>query len=389
MSSLPIMKVSGDIEKRVLALQVGLALSLVLLAAVGWGQEKLAGPADRFRPGQPWPDTAGVQINAHGFCLLRHGERYYWYGSHKIAGKTESENNEAGVRCYSSRDLLHWENAGLVLSKTAPGMHADVAEAVILDRPKVIYLAGTSRFVLYFKLYPPKAGGGGMSTEVAFTGVAVATQPTGPFEYRGKFLGGGSTAGSGDFAIFQDADGAAYHICVRKPDQGRKDKPLVCGRLADDGLKPAGEYVAAAGRGECHGSAGVVPARGEDLPAGLRQQRLEAERGADVRGGSPRRALRSPRQSVPGREPAQSTRPGADLRRPKHVRAAGRRQGGCVDRHVRHLEPAGSHQRGLHLAAAGIRGGEAGDPVAGGVGAVDLQRQAIGAASSGRRKSLE
>ena len=73
--------------------------------------------------------------------------------------------------------------------------------------------------------------------------MATAATPTGAFEYQGKFLGGGSATGSGDFAIFQATDGAAYHIAVRKPDETRKDKPLVCGLLSADGLKPAGGYV--------------------------------------------------------------------------------------------------------------------------------------------------
>jgi hypothetical protein len=69
-------------------------------------------------PGLPWPDTDGVPINAHGFCIVPHAGKFYWYGSHKIAGKTESEKNEAGVRCYVSSDLLNWTNAGLVLDLT-------------------------------------------------------------------------------------------------------------------------------------------------------------------------------------------------------------------------------------------------------------------------------
>jgi hypothetical protein len=232
-----------NMRNSLIASRVGMALSFVLLTIGCFGQGKPAGKADRFKPGQPWPDAEGVHINAHGFCILRHGDRYFLYGAHKIAGKTEAENNEAGVRCYVSRDLLNWENAGMVLSKTAKGMSPEVADAGILDRPKVIYLPATSRFVMYFKLYAPMTPEGKLNTTEAYVGVATATQPTGPFEYQGKFLGGGSATGSGDFAIFQDADGVAYHIAVRKPDKGRKDKPLVCGRLADDGLKPAGEYV--------------------------------------------------------------------------------------------------------------------------------------------------
>lgn len=196
-----------------------------------------------IRSGQPWLDTDGELINAHGYCILQHEGTYYWYGAHKIPGKTEDEKNEAGVRCYLSNDLLSWRNAGLVLDVFAPGMHPEVRDAYILDRPKAIYDAATKRFVLFFKLYPPKEQGGKTGKDVAYVGVATAAKPTGPFEYQGRFLGGGSGTGSGDFAIFQETDGAVYHIAVRKPDTARKDKPLVCGRLSAVGWKPEGEYV--------------------------------------------------------------------------------------------------------------------------------------------------
>lgn len=198
---------------------------------------------ESFKPGMPWPDTDGVHINAHGFCIVPHAGKFYWFGSHKIAGKTEDEKNEAGVRCYVSTDLLNWTNAGLVLDVFAPGMSPELRDAFILDRPKVIFHAATKRFILYFKLYPPKEQGGKSGKDFAYVGVATSPTPTGPFEYQGRFLGAGSETGSGDFAIFQDADGAVYHVAVRKPDKGRKDKPLVCGRMSEDGLKPAGDYV--------------------------------------------------------------------------------------------------------------------------------------------------
>jgi hypothetical protein len=205
-----------------------------------------AGPTARnesFKPGLPWPDTDGVHINAHGFCVVPHEGKFYWYGAHKIAGKTEDEKNEAGVRCYVSTDLLNWTNAGLVLDVFAPGAHPELRDAFILDRPKVIFHAATKRFILYFKLYPPKEQGGKTGKDFACVGVATSSTPTGPFEYQGRFLGADSETGSGDFAIYQDADGTVYHIAVRKPDKGRKEKPLVCGRLSADGLKPAGDYV--------------------------------------------------------------------------------------------------------------------------------------------------
>jgi hypothetical protein len=213
-----------------------LLLAACLCALVGPTALTAVSP-DLIRPGQPWMDSEGALINAHGYAVLQVGKSYYWYGSQKIPGRTEAEKNEAGVSCYVSEDLVTWRNLGLVLSVTAPGMHPDVADAGILDRPKVICMPATGRYVMYFKLYPPRAREGTAGTDVAYTGVAVADWPEGPFVYHGKFLAADSPNGSGDFALFQDESGAAYHIAVRKP-----DKHLVCARLAPDGLAPAGPY---------------------------------------------------------------------------------------------------------------------------------------------------
>jgi hypothetical protein len=106
----------------------------------------------------------------------------------------------------------------------------------------VIFHAATKKFILYFKLYPPKSQGGKTGTDYAYVGVATAADPTGPFLYQGRFLGGNSPFGTGDFTIFSDGDGSIYHIGVRKP-----DKAHVCGRLSDDGLRPTGDYVELAG----------------------------------------------------------------------------------------------------------------------------------------------
>ena len=192
---------------------------------------------DAFNPGVIWPDTDGEHINAHGGNILFHDDLYYWYGSHKIEGRTESQTNEAGVRCYTSSDLLNWKNAGMVLSKSTDGMHPEVADAGILDRPKVVFNDVTGRFVMYFKLYSSQAKGGNTGTRVGYVGVAESKDPLGPFEYRGRFLGANSDEGSGDFAIHKEK-GRIYHIAIRKP-----DKWLYCGRMSEDGLRPDGPYV--------------------------------------------------------------------------------------------------------------------------------------------------
>lgn len=220
---------------RVLAMP--LLLGATLLTSHATHPEKQAVTHTAFRPGQPWLDTHGVPINAHGFAVLDVDGRHHWYGAEKIAGKTEDEKNEAGVRLYVSDDLLNWQDKGLVLSVFAPGAHPELAEAFILDRPKVVFNAATRKFVLYFKLYPPREKGGESGKDYAWVGVATSSTPAGPFDYQGYFLGNHSEFGTGDFAIFTDTDGAIYHVAVRKP-----DKALVYGRLSADGLKPEGEY---------------------------------------------------------------------------------------------------------------------------------------------------
>ncbi len=190
-----------------------------------------------FRPGQPWLDTEGNHINAHGYNIIRHEGVYYWYGSQKIPGLTESQKNEAGVSCYTSNDLLRWKNHGLVFSVSDKDQHAEIAMAGILDRPKVFFHSATKKFVMHFKLYPPHAAGDTKGTDIAYVGTASSDSPLGPFRYAGKYIGAGSPNGSGDFGIYQDKSGAFWHIAVRKP-----DKVLVCGKLRPDGLRPEGTY---------------------------------------------------------------------------------------------------------------------------------------------------
>ncbi len=217
---------------------IRLRIPAILSALVGLVSAEPGDTAQTaFRPGQAWPDSAGVHLNAHGFCVLDFEGRHYWYGAHKIEGKTEDEKNEAGVRCYVSDDLMNWKDQGLVLSVFEKGTHPDLAEAFILDRPKVIFQEATKTFLLYFKLYPPKSKGGKSGKDYAWVGVATSSKPTGPFEYRGYFLGNHDKFGTGDFAIVPDTDGSIHHIAVRKP-----DKALIQGRLSDDGLKPVGDY---------------------------------------------------------------------------------------------------------------------------------------------------
>jgi hypothetical protein len=185
-----------------------------------------------FKPGKPWPDTSGVPINAHGGGVIFFAGHYYWFGEHKIPGRSEAQRAGGGVHCYSSTDLTNWKDEGLVLAVDKANPKSDIAAGCILERPKVIYNEKTGTFVMFFKLYNKMIG-----YKIGHVGVATATRPNGPYTYRHKFLGGGTLEGSGDFSITQDRDGSVYHLAVRKP-----DKVFCAGRLRDDYLFPAGDY---------------------------------------------------------------------------------------------------------------------------------------------------
>ena len=185
-----------------------------------------------FLPGQQWNDERGNPINAHGGGIIYADGSYYWYGEHKLPGRSEQEGADGGVHCYSSSDLYNWKDRGLVLTVDYQDKNSDISAGCILERPKVLFNKQTQKYVMYFKLYPAGTG-----YDTGYVGVAVSDKPVGPFLYSHKFLGAGSMKGSGDFCMFQDENGSAYHLTVRKP-----DKAFCIGRLRGDYLYPEGEY---------------------------------------------------------------------------------------------------------------------------------------------------
>jgi len=185
-----------------------------------------------FHPAQIWFDTYGTAINAHGGGVIFFEGIYYWYGEHKLKGKSEATFADGGIHCYSSVNLIDWKDEGIVLSVDYKDEKNDLAYGCILERPKIVFNEKNKQFVVYFKLYLK-----GVGYETSYVGVAVADKPNGPFMYHHKFHGGGSSNGSGDFSMFKDENGNLYHLTVRKP-----DKTFVIGKMDVDYYYPVGEY---------------------------------------------------------------------------------------------------------------------------------------------------
>jgi hypothetical protein len=246
-----------------------------------------------FRPGELWLDDRGVHINAHGGGVLFHDGVYYWFGEHKIAGEAGNAAH-VGVHVYASRDLHNWRDEGIALA-VSDDPQSPITRGCILERPKVIFNPRTKKFVMWFHLEPKGAGYAG-----ALSGVAVADNVTGPFQFlrafrpnagvwplnvadmdkhelsaerlaqlatmdlnggprpfypkhelfRRDFKGGQMAR---DMTLFVDDDGSAYHIYASEG-----NGTLHISQLSDDFLSPAGKFIR------------VLPGRFNEAPAMLK-----------------------------------------------------------------------------------------------------------------------
>ena len=156
--------------------------------------------------GTQFKDTSGNVIHAHGGCILKHGNYYYWYGEYR-----DNSNYFLGVRCYRSTDLMNWEYRGEVLK---PSSAAELNKCNV-ERPKVMYNASTKEFVMWMHWE------NGVHYGEARAAVAYCSTPDGNFTYQGSFR---PLANSGvvdhdrpgymsrDCSVFVDTDGKGYFI---------------------------------------------------------------------------------------------------------------------------------------------------------------------------------
>lgn len=228
--------------------------------------------SQNIKPGEPWFDTDGNIINAHGGGMLYHKGSYYWFGEFKGYGKNGNIAMD-GVSCYSSKDLSKWENEGLAL-KMIPDTNSMLQPGCILERPKVIYNEKTKKFVMWFH-HELK----GKGYNAALTGLAVSDYPSGPYTYlksirphqniwptnfseSQKIIPRGNTLSredkdwrekvkdgalvrrdftsgqmSRDMTLYVDDDGSAYHIASSEDNQ-----TLHVSKLSDDHLSFTNEY---------------------------------------------------------------------------------------------------------------------------------------------------
>jgi hypothetical protein len=121
--------------------RLGVAMLLGLLGCRTSGRSSpLPENAGAIVSGTEWLDTSGERIEAHGGGMLQVGARYYWYGENHRLGF----GNKTGISAYSSADLVHWTNEGVVLPKDS--LPPRFRDAGVAERPKVIFNSRTKQY---------------------------------------------------------------------------------------------------------------------------------------------------------------------------------------------------------------------------------------------------
>lgn len=105
----------------------------------------------------------------------------------------------------------------------------DLHASKVLERPKVVYNASTSKFVMWAHVES-------VDYSKAAAGVAVSDSPVGPFEYLGSFRP--NDAMSRDQTVFVDDDGKAYQFA-----SSENNATMYINELSDDYLKPTGKFT--------------------------------------------------------------------------------------------------------------------------------------------------
>lgn len=175
-----------------------------------------AAPPARITPGEPWFDSAGQRIQAHGGGITAYKHTYYWFGEDRTPS---NDPDKRFVGCYASKDLAHWKSCGQVLQLADP---EHLGPNWVLERPKVYVNQRTHKFVLYAHLDDAHY-------KLARVMVATADRITGPYTYVKSFRP--LDQESRDIGQFVDDDGSAYLIFESRPTKG-----FFIAKLTDDYL---------------------------------------------------------------------------------------------------------------------------------------------------------
>lgn len=181
----------------------------------------------KFHPGQPWLDTNGNRIQAHGGSVMYLDGTYYWYGENKEHTNGTDGIWHWGVRCYSSADLYNWKDEGIIIPPETDDENSPLHPKSSMDRPHILYNKLTNKFVCWLKIMNRD----GTQAETILT----ADRLLGPWI---KIREGLRPLGmnGGDFDLAAAPDGKAYYYFERVHSE------LICADLTDDYTGVTGYY---------------------------------------------------------------------------------------------------------------------------------------------------
>jgi len=175
---------------------------------------------DAIYPGQPWLDTKGERIQAHGGAVYYENGTYYWYGENKTY--TDGKNGiwTWGLKVYASQDLCNWDDLGYLIPPVLDDPNCALFPTKRVDRPHILKCPKTGKYVCWIKLSGPEA---------AFT-IWQADRLLGPYEMvENLYNPGGHKAG--DFDMVADAETGKGYIYF-----DADHKSMLCMSLTEDFL---------------------------------------------------------------------------------------------------------------------------------------------------------
>ncbi len=180
---------------------------------------------EQICPGQEWLDTKGERIQAHGGAVWYEDGVYYWYGENKE--HTDGSNGiwTWGLKIYASRDLMNWEDLGMLIPPVLDDPNSALFPTKRVDRPHILKCSSTGKYVCWIKLSGPEA---------AFT-IWQADALPGPYEMvENLYNPGGHKAG--DFDLIADPETEKAYIYF-----DADHASMLCMELTEDYLHAAKE----------------------------------------------------------------------------------------------------------------------------------------------------
>ena len=183
-------------------------------------------------------DTDGNAVDAHDGMIALFGGTYYLYGTAYDCGFSWQTTGTpfCGFKVYSSTDLVHWTDRGLLFDPTGSVWQTRCNGSTYgCFRPHVVYDAATGMYVLWVNVYDNSVG----------YRVFTSAGPTGPFTEQAVptlAVNDNAPAGgvnNGDETVFTDDDGTGYIVYT----DWRSNGDLVVERLTANDLSGSGTYT--------------------------------------------------------------------------------------------------------------------------------------------------